>query len=334
METGTSGDIVEQDPFNDPRINAQIVADVSRIASAWLKWNAEPREGSFDDKITETIVSTLDAHASALLRGVSRDAHLPEYMTHLRRVGRVLLENARRNSVLKDFYAPAPPLNSESLGKVVDLALVKLRSQRPGMPLSNPKMSSDYANATFECRTDIGNARAVMGQHEDAIRRQAWLNQIVNRIETRFEAQYRHWQAEALERILMAAKIIGPERRDLVGIEKWEDVEIQFLSDERVQVRVGDKTETRNYAEMKFMDKRNGKPNQSWIILRNLAEANGTLAHSVGAQKKWSAVEKDMQRIRKALREYLHLADDPLPYRSGIGYRARFKIGCARSFET
>jgi hypothetical protein len=334
VEMGTSSDIVEQAPFSDARINAQIVANVSRIGSAWLEWHAESREGSFDDQITETLVSTLDAHASALLTAVSRDAHVLEYITHLRRVGLVLLENAKRNSVLKHPYDPNPPLNSESLRKEVDLALVKLRSQRPGMLLRNSKTSSDYANATLQCRTDIGNAAAEMARHEDARRWYEWRNQIVNRIETRFEARYRHWQAEALERVLAAAKVIGPERRDPVGVEKWEDVEIEFLSDERVQVRVGDKTETRNYAEMGFMDKRNEKPNQSWIILRNLAEANGTLADSVGARKKWPAMEKHMQRIRKVLREHLHLADDPLPYTSGIGYRARFRIGCAASFQT
>jgi hypothetical protein len=81
----------------------------------------------------------------------------------------------------------------------VDLALVKLRSQTPGMLLRNSKTSSDYANATLRCRTDIGNAAAEMARHEDARRWHEWRNQIVNRIETRFEARYRHWQAEALE---------------------------------------------------------------------------------------------------------------------------------------
>jgi hypothetical protein len=125
----------------------------------------------------------------------------------------VLLENAQRNSILKDPYHPHPPLNSESLRKEVDLALVKLRSQTPGMLLRNSKTSSDYANATLRCRTDIGNAAAEMARHEDARRWHEWRNQIVNRIETRFEARYRHWQAEALERVLPAAKVTVPERQ-------------------------------------------------------------------------------------------------------------------------
>jgi hypothetical protein len=115
-----------------------------------------------------------------------------EYITHLRRVGLVLLENAQRNSVLKDPYHPHPPLNSESLRKEVDLALVKLRSQTPGMLLRNSKTSSDYANATLRCRTDIGNAAAEMARHEDARRWHELRNQIVNRIETRL-GPYQTW---------------------------------------------------------------------------------------------------------------------------------------------
>lgn len=334
VEMGTCSDIVEQDPFSDPRINAQILAGVSRIGSAWLEWHAESREGSFDDQITETLVSTLDAHASALLTAVSREAHVLEYITHVRRVGLALLENAKRNSVLKDPYAPHPPLNSESLRKEVELALVKLRSQRPGMLLRNSKTSSDYANATLQCRTDIGSAAAEMARHEDARRWHEWRNQMVNRIETRFEARYRYWQAEALERVLPAAKVTVPERRSPMVVGKWEDVEIEFLSDDRAQIRVGDETETLNYGDMGFMDRRDEKPNESWIILRKLAQQGGILADSAAAGKNWPAVEKHMQRIRKALRERFRRADDPVPFINGIGYSARFKIRCARSFET
>jgi hypothetical protein len=92
--------------------------------------------------------------------------------------------------------------------------------------------------------------------------------------------------------------------------------------------------ETWNYGDIGFMDRRNEKPNESWIILRHLAQHGGTLADSAGMRKKWSAVEKQMQRIRKVLRAHFQLAGDPLPFIQGIGYRACFKIRCAASFET
>ncbi len=55
--------------------------------------------------------------------------------------------------------------------------------------------------------------------------------------------------------------------------QEWEDLEISFLSEERVQIMIGDQTETRNYGELGFMDKRGGKPNQAWGLRRTLAMA-------------------------------------------------------------
>lgn len=51
---------------------------------------------------------------------------------------------------------------------------------------------------------------------------------------------------------------------------KWENVQVSFLSDERVQIAIFDKTYTQNYAEMGFSDGRTGKPTQAWIFLRAL----------------------------------------------------------------
>jgi hypothetical protein len=57
--------------------------------------------------------------------------------------------------------------------------------------------------------------------------------------------------------------------------------------------------------------------------------------------RKWAAVEKRMQEIRKVLRHRFDLPDDPLPYikktrRSleEFGYRAKFKLGCRPSCES
>jgi hypothetical protein len=333
LQIDGSSDTVEQDPFSDVGINAQIVADISRIGSAWLEWNAEPGEGTFDDKIVETLVSTLDAHANAVLKAVTRETQLPEYMKHLRRVGSLLIENAQRNSVLKDPYSTHPPLSSESIREEVDLALVRLRHQRPGM-LGNSKLKPANAKRTVQSRADIANATAEMARREEARQWHEWRNQIINRIETQFEARYRHWQAEAIERVLRAANVTEPERRNPAGVSKWEDVEIEFLSDERVQIWMRDESRTLNYAELGFMDKRSEKPNQPWIMLRTLAELGGTLEDSAVARKKWSAVEKHIQRIRAVLCNHFGLSDDPIPFVRGVGFRTRFKIRCGASFET
>ena len=114
----------------------------------------------------------------------------------------------------------------------------------------------------------------------------------------------------------------------------WNTIEISFLSDERVQIRNGTKSETCNYAELGFADGRNGKPNRAWITLRALAEQRGIVRTPTKPGQSWSDVEKRMQEIRKLLREHFCVSTYPIPFIEGGGYQARFKIGCSPSFRT
>ena len=114
----------------------------------------------------------------------------------------------------------------------------------------------------------------------------------------------------------------------------WGSIEILFLSDERVEVRNGIQVETRNYAEMGFTDRRNGKPNQAWLLLRDLAESNGTIRDGRKSGQAWPKIEKRVQDMRKVLRQQFGISADPVPFVEGAGYQARFKIGCNRSFHT
>ena len=122
---------------------------------------------------------------------------------------------------------------------------------------------------------------------------------------------------------------------DPPSLKSWEDLEISFLSDERVQIiRSGKPTETLNYAEMDFKDGRNGKPNQAWLTLRALAEEHGIIRDAKTTGSAWRKVEKRMQEIRKALRKHFDISSDPVPFVQGTGYQACFKIGCGPSFRT
>jgi len=116
-------------------------------------------------------------------------------------------------------------------------------------------------------------------------------------------------------------------------VSRWDEVEIRFLSDERVQITTVGATETRNFAEFGFADGRSGKPNLAWITLKSLAVGDGVFQQPNTGQG-WPKVEKRMQEIRSRLREYFNLDDDPLPYVERVGYRARFRIHCAPSFKT
>lgn len=62
----------------------------------------------------------------------------------------------------------------------------------------------------------------------------------------------------------------------------WASIEIKFLSDERLQIFKEGSSETRNYAELGFEDRRNGMPNQAWLTLRTLAMKRGTIHDSGG----------------------------------------------------
>jgi hypothetical protein len=120
----------------------------------------------------------------------------------------------------------------------------------------------------------------------------------------------------------------------------WGEVEITFLSDERVQITVASQTETHNYAEMGFASKQNGKPVLAWETLRAMAQAGGVLM-SASNSRKWGGVEKRIQEIRRVLRHRFGLCDDPLPFTKKrrrdsetFGYGAKFKLGCGPSFDS
>src|ERR1017187_6018721 len=117
------------------------------------------------------------------------------------------------------------------------------------------------------------------------------------------------------------------------GAAAWDAIEISFLSDERVQIRSGTSTETFNYGEMGFEDRRNGKPNRAWLTLRVLAEAGGIVRNAATTGRDWTTVEKRMQELRKALRDHFRVSADPLPFVRGTGYQACFKIRCGPSFR-
>jgi hypothetical protein len=114
----------------------------------------------------------------------------------------------------------------------------------------------------------------------------------------------------------------------------WEQIEIRFLSDHRVQVRKGTENETLNYCEFGFEDSRSGKPSMAWELLLTLAKERGILRDGRTAGQPWQKVEKRIQEIRKVFRNRFGLTSDPLPFVEGTGYTTRFRISCGPSYET
>ena len=140
------------------------------------------------------------------------------------------------------------------------------------------------------------------------------------------------WQEyEGILLEVAVAPVEPPTTRVVKGV--WEDIAITFISDERVQVKVGTQVETFNYTEMGFEDRRSGKPNQAWGLLRALAQASGVLPDSACNSKDFLGMGKRIGRMRQTLKTHFQITSDPLPRNDVRGYCCRFKIGCAPSFK-
>jgi hypothetical protein len=137
--------------------------------------------------------------------------------------------------------------------------------------------------------------------------------------------------ASTAEPAKQGLEVAGP---NAAATATWDAIEIQFISDERLQIRSGTTTQTFNYEEFGLADSRNGKPNQAWVLLRTLAEKRGMIQNAAEAGQAWAKVEKRIQEIRRVLRARFGISADPIPFIDGAGYRANFKIGCRPSYET
>jgi hypothetical protein len=117
------------------------------------------------------------------------------------------------------------------------------------------------------------------------------------------------------------------------SVRSWDQIQISFLSEHTIQVSGSGPMEPLNYAEFGCQDRRTKRCNVVWSVFCQLAQENGI----INRPKKpgdWRIVEKAMQRLRRILRHRFEISDDPVPYIKNVGYKARFKISCSRSFDT
>jgi hypothetical protein len=154
-----------------------------------------------------------------------------------------------------------------------------------------------------------------------------------------FTAEAAEWQAKLLGAAALLSDPAEPTKvpaaaSSLPRPPEWEFIKIVFISDERVQIWIGDEHETRNYSEMGFADRRNRKPSRCWSVLRIVAQNQGFIPSEARTRiKGWPALEKQIERTRKLLKSYFGLDENPIIFEKG-GYRLRCKIECAPSFHT
>jgi hypothetical protein len=134
-----------------------------------------------------------------------------------------------------------------------------------------------------------------------------------------------------------AAKVESTESRRVVPFPmpngaRWEDVEIRFTGDHHVQITVLGQTDVRNYAEMDFEDGRSEKPVRAWTVLQSLGSRDGIVRlEDMSADR--ATIERRILEIRARFRSMFNLEGDPIPFEAGIGYRARFRVIFATSFN-
>lgn len=304
------------DPFADPILGAKMRVAVSRVQARNLEWIAEPTEVGYDDHIVQILIDNLNAQAGVCLEAVNRQEHVSAYLHRLRTIGTSLIAFAEKNSVLKDPYSDYCLRElAESSGNFIE------GKHRMTLELQEAEILEVIERLRVQCRSEAG-------------RWHIWRNQLLFRIETRFEARYQSWEAEASDRVRSMEGAVGNKGRRIPLASQWEDIEMLFLSDARVENLIGDHRETLNYTELRFADRRNGTPNKGWLLLRELARASGELSSPPSGWRGWASVEKQMQRTKRILVEHFGISGNPLPFRKGVGYRSRFKIGCAPSFDT
>ena len=119
---------------------------------------------------------------------------------------------------------------------------------------------------------------------------------------------------------------VGTDAERIGFVSSWPEVEIAFLSDERIEICCGaTERKTYNYGELAFEDRRNGSPNRAWTVLREMARKGGTIPQP-SAGKERAMLQKRIEEIRKRLRSHFKIGTDPIPF-SGTGYQTSFKIG-------
>jgi hypothetical protein len=113
----------------------------------------------------------------------------------------------------------------------------------------------------------------------------------------------------------------------------WQEIEITFLSDERIEIQSGSNGRTTyNYGELGFEDRRNGKPSLAWEVLRELARRDGDMPRPPAGTPR-AKIQKRIEEIREKLGSHFKIAGDPIPF-NGNTYKASFKVGLRRSFDT
>jgi hypothetical protein len=110
---------------------------------------------------------------------------------------------------------------------------------------------------------------------------------------------------------------------------RWNEVTVTFVSDDSVRIEARGTKKVYSYGEMGFKDgRRADRPDQRWIIPRELAKHKGELSWGSELEEKVrGAVKAAVKDIRKRLRGLMRITDDPFyGYRQERAYWTKFRL--------
>ncbi len=125
----------------------------------------------------------------------------------------------------------------------------------------------------------------------------------------------------------------GISPNSISQLSRWEDLTITFTSNDSVQIRIADqKPKTLSFVDLGFTDGRKGdRPNILWELLKGMAVLQGSIRydHQLLNLKSRKATEKQIGRIREALKTYFSLDENPIKWKRYDGYRCIFTLKAA-----
>jgi hypothetical protein len=114
------------------------------------------------------------------------------------------------------------------------------------------------------------------------------------------------------------------------GAAWGQDIEMTFIDDEIIKIKVRDISRVYNFAELGFKNRRNGRPNRIWDVFRELADNGGWLSITRNSLPRGTSksLNTALSSLRRLLNAFMGLEGDPfLPYRAGEGWQTHFKLG-------
>ena len=111
---------------------------------------------------------------------------------------------------------------------------------------------------------------------------------------------------------------------------EWRDITITFVNEESIRVSAKNERRNYNYTEMNFADKRKGdRPDSLWGLMRGMARIGGripTNAPGLLDMKNRGKTEKQIQTIRKRLKEFFNITTNPIKVNKGRSVEFKYEI--------